>query len=124
MHQHRFQAKANDIITHAETLHSLSSRPSAFSGPAEYFHLKALRCSFPLELNRLTESCEAVYATLLAWGMHRMGKGGPKMLDFTKFYQSMIPLYPLIVDLQQKAIESLDQKDWDALGTLFRFLDV
>jgi hypothetical protein len=53
-----------------------------------------------------------------------MGKGGPKMLDFTKFYQSMIPLYPLIVDLQQKAIESLDQKDWDALGTLFRFLDV
>ena len=45
-----------------------------FVGPSLYFHQKALEC---YEKEFLSDRhLEYVYATLVAWGMHRMGPGG------------------------------------------------
>ncbi len=54
-----------------------------YSGPSLYFHLKSIR---EKDFDR---KIEYIYATLVSWGMHRMGKGGAKMVDFRKFRKSI-----------------------------------
>jgi hypothetical protein len=87
-----YELKKNDIVNKAEECHSKfyqfdGNGKLLFRGPSLYFHRRAI------DLCRkawLSEShLEMVYAVLVSWGMHRMGKGGSKMVYFDDFKKSI-----------------------------------
>lgn len=56
-------------------------------GPSSYFHIEALK---EQKTNFLSERhIEMIYATLVSWGMHRMGKTKTKMVEFSIFKNSL-----------------------------------
>ncbi len=65
-----------------------------FSGPSTYFHRKAIetrrKYSSISEAFNDDQLFEYVYATLTAWGMHRMGDTKTKLTDFKIFKDSFI----------------------------------
>lgn len=63
---------------------------SYFTGPSIYFPKESLKCCL-CEKEFLGERhIEMIYATLTAWGMHRLGKNGSKMPDFDDFKISIL----------------------------------
>lgn len=54
--------------------------------------------------------------------MHRMGRGGSKMREFSEFAASVEALWPTIWDLRQATPESLDAKAWRNMERVFRGL--
>ena len=59
-----------------------------FGGPSVYFHHKCLEeCRKDFLSDR---HIELVYATLTAWGMHRMGKSSAKLVDWEEFRNSIL----------------------------------
>jgi hypothetical protein len=58
-----------------------------FGGPCSYFHEKCLRAGGDKFLSE--RHIEMLYATLTAWGMHRMGKGMTKLTEWQKFSGSI-----------------------------------
>jgi hypothetical protein len=81
-----------------------------FGGPSEYFYSKIIECHNKKSLNELLgeESFyEYIYATLISWGMHRMGKGGAKMRDFSPFRESIEECKEDLLKLDNKSLEKL-----------------
>ena len=63
----------------------------AFGGPCVYFHQECLRAAAAAFLS--VRHIETLYATLAAWGMHRMGgvdRTKTKLTDWKRFYGSII----------------------------------
>jgi hypothetical protein len=63
----------------------------AFGGPCVYFHLECLRAGREAFLSR--RHIEMLYATLTAWGMHRMGDADTtktKLSDWDCFQASLV----------------------------------
>jgi hypothetical protein len=64
-----------------------------FTGPSGYFHRKALALRAQhKEIASLIEDdafFDAVYATLTAWGMHRMGPGNTRLRDLAEIRDSI-----------------------------------
>ena len=54
-----------------------------FGGPCVYFHHACLREATAAFLSE--RHIELLYATLTAWGMHRMGPGGAKLTEWERF---------------------------------------
>src|SRR5438093_2845222 len=69
-------------------------RDSRFVGPSQYFHLRTLerRRQHPSVVDAFHDPdyCDALYATLTAWGLHRMGPGNAKLLDLATIRRSLI----------------------------------
>jgi len=87
-----------------------------FTGPSVYFHkrvIKLIRNNNFEELLNNSEFIELIYATLVSWGMHRMGSKGPKMQDFKIFKDSIIDNIEELVDLNKYRIEkiSIDERE-------------
>ena len=57
--------------------------PETFGGPSIYFHNRAIEYSYWEFLS--VRHLEYVYATLVSWGMHRMGNTKTKLFDFNAF---------------------------------------
>ena len=87
-----------------------------FGGPSIYFHQQALiECEKDfLSLRHL----EMIYATLAAWGMHRMGKTKTKMLDFETFKSSIINLKDELTKLKKLRIEDYQSEPTELLQAL------
>ncbi len=101
----------------AEFAQSLEAfeRSKLFSGPSVYFHkrtLKHLR-NHKSAADALTDDSylEALYATLTAWGLHRMGPGNAKLLDFDNMRRNLRRCTDLI-----RALESYDLSNLDPLN--------
>jgi hypothetical protein len=58
-----------------------------FGGPCRYFHDECLRASRDEFLSE--RHIEMLYATLTAWGMHRMGIGKTKLTEWRRFRDSI-----------------------------------
>ena len=59
-----------------------------FGGPSVYFHNECLK---KCRKNFLSDRhIELVYATLTAWGMHRMGNSSTKLVDWKDFRKSIL----------------------------------
>jgi hypothetical protein len=72
-----YQEEVRDILANVERYHRAYYEAETFRGPSLYFHHRALETrQSPGDLAYL----EYVYAALASWGMHRMGKGGSKIL--------------------------------------------
>ena len=63
---------------------------AAFGGPCVYFHRECLRAGEEEFLSK--RHVEMLYATLTAWGMHRMGDAGrarTRLIDWDRFHDSL-----------------------------------
>jgi len=93
-----------------EELVATFTQQDPFTGPSLYFHLKTVemraRHASAVETLSSFEFFESLYATLTAWGMHRMGPKGAKLADLSE----------IVASFQQQAdaiseIESLRLRD-------------
>ena len=69
----------SNVIEHIKTL---MTSPKNFEGPSVYFHQKAIECARNDKEFLGVRHMEYIYATLVSWGMHRMGPKGAKMPAF------------------------------------------
>lgn len=112
---------ASYILDNLDVCHAVFYGGGTFSGPSLHFHRRALQFA---ESDDLDRQLEYVYAALATWGMHRMGNGGSKMLDFVCFRDSILPLTAEVRDLRTKAISELRPADWQLLRRLFEGIRV
>lgn len=111
-----YQDKVSDIVANADRHHRAFYAADRFRGPSLYFHRRALETGHaPGDLTHL----EFVYATLASWGMHRMGKGGPKMLPFDTFRRSIEPLTSRIAEAQSFDLRAMDDAKWALVREVF-----
>ena len=86
-----------------------------FSGPSLYFHFRTLtRLREVGSLSQLFEDVryfEYLYATLTAWGLHRMGQTSTKLVDFETFYGSLVEQRENILRLQHLKLTHMSQDD-------------
>lgn len=88
---------------------------NTFVGPSIYFHQKALEYQ---EKEFLSDRhIEYVYATLVAWGMHRMGQNGAKMPEYDVFKSSILDpkIRKAIEELKEIRIENIATNEIDSI---------
>ena len=116
-----YQGRVEDVLANAQRFHDAFYQAKPFGGPSLHFHKRALETrQSPSDERHL----EYVYATLVSWGMHRMGKGGSKMEEFESFRQSVNPLKERIAEAQQFAPENMGSEEWAVLEGIFRGIKV
>ncbi len=87
-----------------------------WSGPSIYFHKKTLgRLKVlqwrPSAAARDARYLEYLYATLTAWGLHRMGAISGRLVDFDQFSQKVAEVGPTLDQLRDRAIDTLRSED-------------
>jgi len=90
------------LIEEFDTLVNKFNKNKKFTGPSVYFHKKTISSIRNGPYKKLITDdsfLELIYATLTAWGMHRMGSRGAKMLDFESFKSSIIGIKPYLLKL-------------------------
>lgn len=116
-----YQDKISDILVNADDYHSAYYMAEIFGGPSLYFHLRALETRQSLgDVAHL----EYVYATLASWGMHRVGKGGPKMQSFEIFRRSIGPLLDKISEAQNYDVREMDDAKWALVCHIFKGINI
>ena len=84
-----------------------------FGGPSLYFHNRALD---ERKINFLGDNhLEMIYATLTAWGMHRMGDTKTKMVSFEKFKTAILKQQEILLELKELKIEEVNNSDLPGL---------
>lgn len=106
--------KIKDIIENLEKYHEDFYKANRFDGPSHYFHLKALESRFDCENFSVFS-----YALLTAWGMHRMGKGGAKMVDFQSYRSSICDVWKNILHAREFDCRNLGSNEWKTLKEIF-----
>lgn len=117
----KYDNKVKDILENAEKYHEAYYRAETFRGPSLYFHQRALETR--QEVGSLT-NLEYIYATLSAWGMHRMGKRGSKMQSFDTFRRSIEPLRAMLAEAKQFDFKGMDSQKWAVLEKIFHGIDI
>jgi hypothetical protein len=90
----RIQERVADLTGHfTEYADYLNQHKEAFVGPSVYFHGKTLALrnasSSASELLQREDFFDYLYATLTAWGLHRMGPGNAKLVDLDILRKSL-----------------------------------
>ena len=78
----RFEGRVIDLMANFATHLDAFGSDAGFSGPSWYFHQKTIETRRRLGLSGVLgddDWFDDLYATLTAWGMHRMGPGGAKL---------------------------------------------
>ena len=119
--QRSYIDKVQNILENAEAYHQAFYRALIFGNPCLYFH----QCALKTRQDPVSEKhLEYVYATLVAWGMNRPGRGGPKMQDFKTFSSSIIKLKDDILKAQSFDCCVLDNDQWAVLEKIFKGIQV
>jgi hypothetical protein len=91
-----------------------------FTGPSLYFHHQALEQlrSYDSVLQALNDDLllERIYATLTAWGMHRMGPIGAKLVDYRDFQSSVRAQATRIGKLEHLRLWDLPEREVPAVA--------
>jgi hypothetical protein len=103
-----------------------------FSGPSVYFHKKVIEKIRQMEgYDQLFDDnffFEYIYATLAAWGMHRMGEETAKMADFHEFKESICESKEQILDLSGFKLQAIPDENLNTvknkLASLFSNLRI
>src|ERR1019366_36884 len=111
------EREREQLLDSLDVAHAAYHAVQVFGGPSLYFHGRALAMAKDADCDKFAES---VYALLTAWGMHRMGRGGSKMVDYGEFYDSLKSLWQMIKALQQAVPEELGVDGWRDLELVFR----
>ncbi len=89
-----------------------------FTGPSVYFHIRTLNRLESLGLSAALEDphfIEYLYATLTAWGLHRMGPKGAKLVDFEPFKMTLSNQKEAIISLQDYRLTQLSEQTLNAI---------
>lgn len=113
--------KVSEILENADGYHRAFYAAETFRGPSLYFHQQSLATRRSSDFVR---HLEYVYATLVSWGMHRMGPGGSKMQPFDVFLSSTRGLREKIAACQQFSPEHMTADQWETVREVFCGLKV
>ena len=115
----RMSARVEKLLaTFPACLHAFDSS-RVFSGPSTYFHQKAVALRGSQSVAQAVEDTaliEAIYATLASWGMHRMGPGGAKLVEFPAFKAGIVKALPFLVELESTRLTTLSKHDVDSVS--------
>lgn len=127
---HRMDQRTSDLIQGFDSYCDAFDRSSLFTGPSIYFHHKTVALlrqhKSPGDAILDESFLESIYATLTAWGMHRMGTGDTKLVDFNvfvdSFRQSEQPIKNLatlaLADLQPDQVDAVGRQIWAVISKL------
>jgi hypothetical protein len=92
----------------------------AFGGPCVHFHLECLRAGSAAFLSQ--RHLEMLYATLTAWGMHRMGAAETsktRLTDWKDFQASLVAAAPALAEFRScKFLELSENQYSEAVSRL------
>lgn len=112
----RYEDQIANLLDNLDKLHDQFYMDKIFAGPSLYFHRRALQSK---DAEGGERTLEYIYATLASWGMHRMGKGGSKMLDFETFKNSVVGLEREIEAATKIDYETVTEANWELLQNIF-----
>jgi hypothetical protein len=107
----RMTERVGELIERFDDYVNLFNQKDLFTGPSVYFHNKTLDV-----LHQHTDVLDALhddkffdylYATLTAWGLHRMGPGKTKLIEINQFKKS--------IQTQEEEIQSLQSLKIDEI---------
>jgi hypothetical protein len=107
---------ADDLIKNCQRYHQTYYSEIGFTGPSLYFHQRALSASG-------NDKTELVYAVLTAWGMHRMGKKGAKMSEYSVFAKGIAYCEPIFKKLENIELEQCNEYEFGLIRELFHNLE-
>jgi hypothetical protein len=81
-----------------------------FGGPCRYFHDECLLAGVDKFLSE--RHVEMLYATLTAWGMHRMGTGKTKLTEWRKFSGSILDQASELEQFQSCSFSKMSETDY------------
>lgn len=124
--------RKKELIQKFEFFIKFFNEKDKFSGPSTYFHSRVLRMirnnDDYAKLLHDDSFLEMIYATLTAWGMHHMGRRGPKLIEFGKFCESIRSQEDNLKKMHSYKLSLLNEGDLDnikaVLSKLFDFLKV
>ncbi|MCA9312467.1 MAG: hypothetical protein KDA21_14735 [Phycisphaerales bacterium] len=119
--QQRLSEVRELLLRHPVEAHAAFYEAATFGGPSLHFHRRAIGMVGG-DLTR--ERLELIYATLAAWGMHRMGPSGSKMVPFPEFEASVQACTPTIRALAGVSPDQMEEQSWNDLERLFRGIRV
>ena len=111
----RMGQRVSELIEGFDGCCDAFDRLNLFTGPSAYFHSKTLsllrqhKCPADAVLDETF--VESIYATLTSWGMHRMGPGGAKLVDFPVFVETFRQLAEPIRNLSAFTLLELEPDD-------------
>ena len=114
----RYERRVADLVATFETCLDAFEIDARFSGPSWYFHDKVISARQQRGLSAVLDDdvwFDWLYATLTAWGMHRMGPGGAKLRELGEIRRSILAHAPQLDDLSSLDITRLDSNE--ALAT-------
>jgi hypothetical protein len=82
----------------------------AFGGPCVYFHEQCMRAGDDRFMS--PRHLEMLYATLTAWGMHRMGDAKTKLALWDPFSASLLEQRPLLESLREQRMMDLADSEY------------
>jgi len=124
----RMDVQAQDVIGRFSDSVDYFETTMPFTGPSLYFHRKTVRL---LRAHASAESAvgdvaflESLYATLASWGMHRMGPGGAKLVDFAEMAESLQEAGRRIGELQRLVIYGVSEHELSGVShAIWRIVD-
>lgn len=126
----RIEERITELIEDFDGCCDAFDQANLFTGPSAYFHSKTLallrqhKSAGDALLDRAF--LESLYATLTAWGMHRMGPGGAKLVEFPLFSDSFRRLEQpirklsvlVLADLPMEEVQSVSEQVWAVISGL------
>lgn len=119
--QARMQQRTGELINrfseNVRAFESVQTEPGVqarlFTGPSLYFHQKTIRILREIGSGSKAvvdeRFIESLYATLTSWGLHRMGSGGAKLIDYGEFSKRLARNRSRIGGLEPYRIELLEE---------------
>lgn len=122
------QSHVEDLLAGFPGYLALFQREDVFSGPSIYFHQKT---RYMLDRFRFLSDCDAqavaacidddvflecLYATLTAWGLHRMGPRGAKLAEFKDYTESLRRHREAVCGLASRRISELRDDEVDSVA--------
>jgi len=116
--------RVDDLINSFEECLDQFYARDVFTGPCIYFHEKAIRIrdTHPTAVATLADDqfFDATYATLTAWGMHKLGPKGAKLRDISEIRQSFRDLSSEIEKVQGARLCYLAETEVEEVGKILR----
>ena len=116
----RMRCRVEKLSTGFQHYLDIFSEKNHFSGPSTYFHektLRLLRDAGSIRKFSEDESCvDSLYATLTAWGLHRMGKNGSKLVEHDIFQDSLKRFAPMLDELRDVRLLDIDRERASVIG--------
>ena len=126
----RTRSRVQELIREFGSYVDAFETAGLFTGPSLFFHFKTLQRlkQYPTVTQAIQNESflESLYATLTSWGMHRMGPGNTRLVEFERFKRSFssqataIEMIAdrIILDLQDEEVDRISRHLWTVIRSL------